>query len=59
MMMRADRFSSQLYMAHEEKVGVQENHTDMVRFGTASNPTYRIVTRVIGECLAKIKSAGE
>lgn len=54
--MRTERFSSLLYWPNEEKVGVQEDHLNMVKFGAASNETYKTVVRHLGECLEKITS---
>jgi len=42
-----NRFSSQLYIPNEQRVPVDENHTNMVKFASAENPTYRTVVRYL------------
>ena len=40
-----NRFSAQLYIPTEERVPVEENHTNMVKFASAEDRTYRTVVR--------------
>lgn len=59
MTMRAKRYSAVLYVPHEVRVAVPENHTDMVKFDSPANHTYQAVVRFLDESLKKIeKSVG-
>lgn len=49
--MRATREYSLLYCPDEVKVGVDEDHSNMVKFGGSTDRTYQKVVRVLGECL--------
>jgi len=40
-----NRFSAQLYIPTEERVPVEENHTNMVKFASAEDRTYQTVVR--------------
>jgi hypothetical protein len=40
-----ERFSAQLYVPTELRVPVEKDHTNMVKFATAEDPTYRTVVR--------------
>ncbi|KAF8544651.1 hypothetical protein BDD12DRAFT_906355 [Trichophaea hybrida] len=40
-----NRFSAQLYIPTEQRVPVEENHTNMVKFASAEDRTYRTVVR--------------
>jgi hypothetical protein len=42
-------FSAQLYISHEQRVPVDVNHTNMVKFASADDPTYRTVVRYLKE----------
>jgi hypothetical protein len=43
------RFSAQLSLPIEERVPVEANHTNMVKFASAQDPTYRTVVRYLKE----------
>lgn len=42
-------FSAQLYISHEQRVPVDVNHTNMVKFASADDSTYRTVVRYLKE----------
>jgi hypothetical protein len=44
-----NRFSAQLYIPTEERVPIEENHMNMVKFASAEDRTYRIVVRHLKE----------
>jgi hypothetical protein len=41
------RFSAQLYLPIEERVPVEANHMNMIKFASAQDRTYRIVVRYV------------
>ncbi|KAF8531694.1 hypothetical protein BDD12DRAFT_914648, partial [Trichophaea hybrida] len=41
------RFSAQLYIPTEQRIPVEENHTNMVKFASAEDRTYRTVIRYL------------
>jgi hypothetical protein len=49
-----NRFSAQLYIPTEQRVPVEENHTNMVKFASADNRTYRTVVRYLKEWVDSI-----
>jgi hypothetical protein len=51
------RFSALLYIPTEERVPVDENHTNMVRFVSAEDRTYRIVVRYLKEWVEDIRGS--
>ncbi|KAF8241219.1 hypothetical protein K440DRAFT_665405, partial [Wilcoxina mikolae CBS 423.85] len=48
------RFSAQLYIPTEQRVPVKENHTNMVKFASAEDGTYRTVVRYLKEWVESI-----
>ncbi|KAF8535039.1 hypothetical protein BDD12DRAFT_754194, partial [Trichophaea hybrida] len=54
-----NRFSAQLFIPSEQRVPVEENHTNMVKFASAEDRTYRTVVRYLKEWVDSItKSYG-
>jgi hypothetical protein len=49
-----NRFSAQLYIPTEQRVPVEENHTNMVKFASAEDRTYRTVVRYLKEWVDSI-----
>lgn len=43
------RFSAQLSLPIEERVPVEANHTNMVKFNSAQDRTYRTVVRYLNK----------
>jgi hypothetical protein len=48
------RFSAQLYIPTEQRIPVEENHTNMVKFASAENQTYQTVARYLNEWVESI-----
>jgi hypothetical protein len=48
------RFSAQLYIPHEQRVPVDVNHINMVKFASANDSTYRTVVRYLQEWVGGI-----
>jgi hypothetical protein len=48
------RFSAQLYIPIEERVPVEENHTNMVKFASEEDRTYQTVLRYLKEWVDSI-----
>ena len=51
------KFSAQLYLPNEYRIPVPHNHTNMVKFLSPSDGTYRTVVTRIKECLDHIVEA--
>jgi len=49
-----NRFSAQLYIPTEQRVPVEENHTNMIKFASAEDRTYRTVVRYLKEWVDSI-----
>ncbi|KAF8542396.1 hypothetical protein BDD12DRAFT_802949 [Trichophaea hybrida] len=49
-----NRFSAQLFIPCEQRVPVEENHTNMVKFASAEDRTYRTVVRYLKEWVDSI-----
>ncbi|KAF8539938.1 hypothetical protein BDD12DRAFT_980660 [Trichophaea hybrida] len=47
------RFSAQLFIPSEHRIAVRKNHTDMVKFATPVDVTYRTVVRHMKRCIAQ------
>jgi len=45
------KLSAQLYLRNENRVPVERNHTEMVKFITMEDPVYRTVLENIRGCL--------
>jgi len=45
------RFSAQLYLPDGFQIPVNKNHTDMVKFDSPVDPTYKTVVKHLKECL--------
>jgi hypothetical protein len=53
------RFSALLYLSTEQRVPVEESHTNMVKFASAEDSTYQTVVRYLKQCVDSIiKSNG-
>jgi len=48
------RFSALLYLSTEQRVPVEESHTNMVKFASAEDSTYQTVVRYLMECVDSI-----
>lgn len=48
------RFSALLYLPPEDRVPVNKSHSDMVKFASAEDPTYRTVLRYLKEWVESI-----
>lgn len=43
--------AAQLYLPYEDRIPVNKNHTDMIKFASRSDMTYRIVVRHMAMCI--------
>ena len=48
------RFSAQLYIPTEQRVPVEQSHSNMVKFSSAEDRTYRTVVRYLKEWVDSI-----
>lgn len=46
--------SANLCNLKEQAIGLQANHGDMVRFGTAESPNFKLVSRQIEELVSAV-----
>jgi hypothetical protein len=49
-----NRFSAQLFIPYEQRVPVEENHTNMVKFASAEDRTYQTVVGYLKEWVDSI-----
>lgn len=56
---RTTKYSSLLFWPDEEEHGVHKDHSNMVKFSTQQDDTYKTVVRVLHECLEKITGEAE
>jgi hypothetical protein len=45
------RFSAQLYLQFEERVPVDKNHTDIVKFASPADTAYQTVVKHMKDCI--------